>query len=172
MLFILSFACGVSKASGGSLTKARQAVTFYRDATWWRQDNRIARHTQSKFNERRTRSLPYIRSLAKLWHSRALAERRIAKKYEQPFAAIRYVFGRYAGEAWEVAKCEGGHPIPSVNAANGQFLGMFQMGRGERAKYGHSHTALGQSVAAFRYFVAGGRDWHQWQCQPSGGLAW
>jgi SLT domain-containing protein len=113
-----------------------------------------------------------IRYLAKLWRSRALAEREIAEKYEQPFAAIHYVFERYGSAAWRVALCEGGSPVPSVNARNGQFLGMFQMGAGERSRYGHSHTALGQSVAAYRYFIATGRDWSPWQCRPNGQLAW
>jgi len=80
-----------------------------------------------------------------------------------PEAAIRYVFGPYADQALRVAGCESGL---SVYAHNGQYHGLFQMGSQERAIYGDSGTALGQAQAAYRYFVASGRDWSQWSCKP------
>jgi hypothetical protein len=40
------------------------------------------------------------------------------------------------------------------------------MGDYARGRYGHSETALGQAQAAYRYFVASGRDWSPWTCQP------
>jgi hypothetical protein len=111
-------------------------------------------------------SIPYLRYVKKHWKSLAAEEWKIAKKYKDPYTAIHYVFGRYGDDAWEVAKCEGGSPVPFVYAQNGQYLGEFQMGSGERSRYGHSHTALGQAVAAYRYFVASGRDWSPWECKP------
>lgn len=80
-----------------------------------------------------------------------------------PEAAIRRVFGAYAGQALSVAWCESRF---SIWARNGQYLGLFQMGSSERATYGHSWTALGQSQAAYRYFVASGSDWSPWACKP------
>jgi hypothetical protein len=75
------------------------------------------------------------------------------------------VFGRYCQQALNVASCETGGTF-SVWARNGQYLGIFQMGSYARARFGHSNTVLGQSRAAYRYFVASGRDWSPWQCKP------
>jgi hypothetical protein len=80
-----------------------------------------------------------------------------------PEAAIRYVFGPYADQAIDVARCES---HLSTRAHNGQYQGLFQMGAHERAVYGDSSTALGQAQAAYRYFVASGRDWSPWSCKP------
>lgn len=77
---------------------------------------------------------------------------------------ILCVFGpRYGWEAVAVAKCESGL---NVYARNGEYLGLFQMGAGERARWGHDWTARGQSRAAHRYFVASGSDWSPWTCKP------
>lgn len=81
------------------------------------------------------------------------------------FAAIRFVFGVYGSQAIAVADCETGGTF-SVYAQNGQYLGLFQMGSSERATYGHGSTALEQARAAYRYFVASGRDWSPWDCKP------
>jgi hypothetical protein len=78
-------------------------------------------------------------------------------------AAIRSVFGPYGSQAVRVASCESGL---SVWARNGQYLGLFQMGSRERATYGHGWDAWSQSRAAYRYFVASGRDWSPWSCKP------
>lgn len=78
-------------------------------------------------------------------------------------AAIGCAFGPYASAARRVAWCES---TWNVNASNGQYLGLFQMGSNERATYGHGRTALAQSFAARRYFDASGRDWSPWQCKP------
>ena len=77
--------------------------------------------------------------------------------------AICQVFRTRCWEAIRVAKCESSL---RTTARNGQYLGLFQMGRWARSRYGHSHTARGQAVAAHRYFVASGRDWSPWSCQP------
>ena len=76
---------------------------------------------------------------------------------------IRQVFGRYGDQAVRVAYCES---RLSIWAHNGQYLGLFQMGYSERAHYGHSWDAWGQARAAYRYFVASGRNWGPWQCKP------
>ena len=51
-------------------------------------------------------------------------------------------------------------------AHNGQYLGMFQMGRRERRKYGHGPDPWRQARAAFRYYVDSGRTWIRWACKP------
>ena len=92
-----------------------------------------------------------------------LADNRAIANLCDPVAAIRFVFGPYADQALRVAYCESRY---STRAVNGQYLGLFQMGSSERATYGHSSTALGQARAAYRYFVASGRDWSPWACKP------
>lgn len=78
---------------------------------------------------------------------------------------IRYVFGSYGGQAVAVSKCEtGGTFWPGSH--NGQYLGIFQMGSRERRLYGHSSTAWGQAIAAYKYFVDSGHDWSPWSCKP------
>lgn len=79
--------------------------------------------------------------------------------------AVRVTFGRYAGEALRVVRCETCGTFSPL-AANGQYLGMFQMGDYARGKYGHGSTALAQARAAYRYFVATGRGWSPWSCKP------
>ncbi len=76
--------------------------------------------------------------------------------------SIQYVFGPYAAQAYRVSSCEG----TSVWSHNGQYLGIFQMGSFARSLYGHGSTYLAQARAAYRYFVASGRDWSPWQCKP------
>jgi hypothetical protein len=76
--------------------------------------------------------------------------------------SIRYVFGPYADQAYRVSSCEG----TSVYSQNGQYLGIFQMGSFARSLYGYGSTYLAQARAAYRYFVASGRDWSPWQCKP------
>jgi hypothetical protein len=92
-------------------------------------------------------------------------ERRLTSHVLTPIIAIRLVFGSYADQAVRVADCETGGSF-STTATNGQYLGLFQMGNYARGRYGHSETALGQAQAAYRYFVASGRDWSPWECQP------
>lgn len=72
-------------------------------------------------------------------------------------------------EATRVADCETGGTF-DVWAANGQFLGLFQMGKWARQRYGHANNAWGQAAAADRYYTDSG--WSGWQCSPYGGLSW
>jgi hypothetical protein len=78
---------------------------------------------------------------------------------------ICQVFGSYCSQAIEVSRCETGGTF-SVWAQNGQYLGLFQMGSWERTIYGHAYHPWGQARAAYRYFVASGRDWSPWSCKP------
>ena len=80
-------------------------------------------------------------------------------------AAICHVFGSYCSQALAVARCEAGHSM-TPRAHNGQYLGMFQMGSYARARFGHGSDRLTQARAAYRYFVASGRDWSPWACKP------
>ena len=77
--------------------------------------------------------------------------------------AVCTVFGTYCYEALSVAWCESRW---NVWAHNGQYLGLFQMGSSERRRYGHGRDAWTQARAANRYFIASGRDWSPWECQP------
>jgi hypothetical protein len=104
---------------------------------------------------------------AAVWIARELAETELALKPPvlTPTAAIRSVFGIYGDQAVRVSYCETGGTF-DVNATNGQYLGLFQMGSYARRQYGHAGDALGQSRAAYRYFVDSGRDWSPWSCKP------
>jgi len=73
---------------------------------------------------------------------------------------IRRVFGPVHGaKAVRVAWCES---RLDPRARNGQYLGVMQMGRRERARFGHSRTVLGQALAARRYHRLAG--WRPWSC--------
>jgi hypothetical protein len=49
-------------------------------------------------------------------------------------------------------------------ARNGQYRGVFQMGRYERARFGHGRSVWAQARAAKRYYRIAG--WRPWQCRP------
>lgn len=71
-------------------------------------------------------------------------------------------------EAVTVAYCEGSL---DPGASNGQYRGTFQMGTGERARWGHGPTVIAQTVAASDYYeydrdVLGRGGWGPWQCAP------
>jgi hypothetical protein len=65
-------------------------------------------------------------------------------------------------EALAVAWCESRY---RTTATNGQYLGLWQMGRAERRRYGHGTTARAQARAAHLYYhLAAG--WRPWSCRP------
>ncbi len=78
---------------------------------------------------------------------------------------IRAVFGAHGSAAVAVASCETGGTF-DVNATNGQYLGLFQMGDYARGRYGHGPDAWTQSRAAYAYFRDSGFDWSPWECKP------
>lgn len=75
-------------------------------------------------------------------------------------AIICAVFGPNCSKAQSVALCESHF---SVYARNGQYLGIFQMGSNERARFGgSSFDAWDQVRAAYAYFSVSG--WTPWAC--------
>lgn len=85
--------------------------------------------------------------------------------YTQARRAVCSYFGNYCSQAMAVVRCEtGGTYYPW--SRNGQYLGIFQMGSNERARYGHGNDVWTQARAAYRYFVDSGRDWSPWACKP------
>jgi hypothetical protein len=93
----------------------------------------------------------------------AARQRQLAALVSSPEKAICYVFGAYCGQALQIATCESRH---RTTAQNGQYFGLFQMGSDARRLFGHGASALDQARAAYRYFVASGRDWSPWSCKP------
>jgi hypothetical protein len=67
-------------------------------------------------------------------------------------------------EAISVAWCEStGKPT----ASNGQYRGLFQMGRREWARYGNGKSAydpIANSKGAYLLYLD--RGWRPWECQP------
>lgn len=88
-----------------------------------------------------------------------------ASNYKVAQRAVCHYFGSYCSQAMEVVKCETGGTY-SPWAANGQYLGIFQMGSHERATYGHGNNVWAQARAAWNYFSVTGKDWSPWQCKP------
>ena len=143
----------------------KQYLNVKRNATWKWQDEIAVPRTRTSYADRRTKCSPYLKWQAKLWAHRADEVFRTYVALSDPREAICHVFGTYCEQALAVSRCESGY-AHSVRAHNGQYLGMFQMGSSERAKYGHSMEPLGQARAAYAYFVASGRDWSPWSCKP------
>ena len=63
--------------------------------------------------------------------------------------------------AMKVAWCESRY---LTTARNGQFRGLFQLGRRERREYGYGRSARAQVRGAFRLWKA--RGWEPWACRP------
>jgi hypothetical protein len=71
-------------------------------------------------------------------------------------------------QAFDVASCETGGRY-NTTARNGQYENIFQMGYSERRHYGWhvaGSPAWMAARAAYRYYVASGRDWSPWECKP------
>lgn len=148
------------------------SVVDRRAATWRWQDLAETPRTKTAHRARHSRSCGYLRWVARLWAGRADHAYRFWRRLERdaPFAICHVFRGRYCREALSVTWCESKHDV-TAGVGKHQYLGLFQMGSSERARYGHGWTAIEQVRAAYRYFVASGRDWSPWQCRP-GGLAW
>jgi hypothetical protein len=93
---------------------------------------------------------------------------RIEDQQMRARVAICKTFGKYCAEALRVSWCESKHYVWAVNT-HGDYRGLFQMGPSERATYGHGPGAWAQARAAYRYFVASGRDWSPWSCRWASG---
>lgn len=72
---------------------------------------------------------------------------------------IKHVFGPEGDKAVAVAFCES---TLRTHAKQGQYLGLFQMGENERARYGHGEDVLSQVEAAYALFLH--RGWQPWTC--------
>jgi hypothetical protein len=146
-----------------STPKLKRSIVDRRLATWrWQV---VVGHpkTRSSFRDRTAIGCAYLRWIKSRWTLRAdEAWRYYVELRDDPETAICHVFGNYCSEALAVADCESGI---SPRATNGQYLGAFQMGSSERQTYGHGETVYEQAQAAYRYFVASGRDWSPWSCR-------
>lgn len=88
-------------------------------------------------------------------------------EYPHFYRALRVHFKAHWREAAIVSWKEGSW---HWWARNGQFLGTFQMGSSERARFGHGDTLVEQVAAAARYFWQSYRErglrWVPWECKP------
>lgn len=69
---------------------------------------------------------------------------------------------RYGAQALRIAWCESRY---NINAINGQYRGLFQMGDYERRLFGHGNNPWAQAKAAHKYFIASRKDWSPWSCR-------
>jgi hypothetical protein len=91
-------------------------------------------------------------------------------QYDITKQAVCYFFkGDLCPTAMRIVNCEtGGNYTPW--SANGQYLGIFQMGSRERATYGHGDNVWAQAKAAYHYFlVAGWSPWLNYEPPGCGG---
>jgi len=151
--------------AGATRTRTADAKStdWASSAKYWHGAALRQRHRADNLQRRLTvRVLQVRRQTRELKRLRSILARRV---YPDAITAIRLVFGPYGEQAIRVSSCETGGTF-DVNAQNGQYLGLFQMGTYARGRYGHSSTALGQAQAAYRYFVDSGRGWGPWECKP------
>jgi hypothetical protein len=82
-----------------------------------------------------------------------------SSQYKQALRAVCFYFKSNCATAMQIVKCEtGGTYTPW--SANGQYLGIFQMGSQERRTYGHGNNVWAQARAAYAYYrVAGFGPW-------------
>jgi hypothetical protein len=152
-----------------TMKKITSVISFFDTHRWLLSDPRFEKEATLRLGiARRTlveSRAGAARARAELGRRKAQAQeaRLLASLEHSPQRAICHVFGSHCGEALRVARCESGY---SVNAQNGQYVGLFQMGSSERRIFGHGDTALEQAQAAYRYFVSSGRDWSPWSCKP------
>ena len=148
------------------IRKDRQVLRFFGNHGWLLTDPRFSAEARQQIAAHR-RSLAvaerYLAAHRGTARRKQVTRRLAATRVETPAATICRVFGADCDEALQVARCESGLRI---DAQNGQYLGLFQMGVQERRLFGHGNTAEIQARAARRYFLASGRDWSPWSCKP------
>jgi hypothetical protein len=149
-----------------SLRHDRRVISFFEHHRWLLSDPRFGREAKRQLRSHRAhlavarRKLAATRAaIARRKHQRQL----VVARARTPQAVICRVFGPYCKEALTVASCESG--LQTV-AQNGEYVGLFQMGSSERRLFGHGPSVEEQVRAAYRYFVATGRDWSPWSCKP------
>ena len=153
-----------------TLKKDQQVVRFFQTHRWLLSDPRFKFAATKEFARHRASLALHRQRLVSL--KGALHRRTLERKRQRRFASLRSaspavaickVFGSHCGEALRVSRCESGLRI---DARNGEYLGLFQMGSKERRLFGHGPTAIEQVKAAHRYYVASGRSWRAWSCKP------
>jgi hypothetical protein len=149
-----------------SLRHDRQVISFFEHHRWLLSDPRFQHEAKRELRSHRAHLALARRKIAA---TRAAIARRTRQRQhlvahaQTPRAVICRVFGPYCKEALAVASCESG--LQTI-AQNGQYVGLFQMGSSERRLFGHGPSVEEQARAAYRYFLATGRDWSPWSCKP------
>ena len=154
-----------------SVKHDRQVVAFFAKHRWLLSDPRFAREAKRELSSHRRRLAVAQRRLAQARSVQATRESRAHNRERvrrlavaaTPRAVICRVFGPYCEEAVRVAHCES---RLTIDAQNGQYLGLFQMGSTARRLFGHGDSAEEQARAALRFFVRSGSDWGPWTCKP------
>ena len=147
----------------------RQVLRFFANHQWLLTDPRFSAEARRQIAAHRRslrvaqRVLATARHLAAQRRRTQLVRRLAAAQAETPSETICRIFGPDCTAAVAVARCES---RLHTDARNGQYLGLFQMGSLARQLFGHGDSAEKQARAAFRYFVASGRDWSPWSCRP------
>lgn len=165
MLAVLFF-CSTATASRPSHhsialeQRLHGGIIWHRTKTWSLQDRLGVSRTRTSHAERHSHSVPYLRWVNQLWKHRQHQARHLylSRSGSVP-SLIRRIFGPAAPMALRVAQRESGF---CTCAVNGQYLGIFQMGSNERARFatiGYS-TAYEQIVAAHNYYLVSG--WSPW----------
>jgi hypothetical protein len=130
--------------------------------TWHYQDEAGVARTPTRYAERRTTSVAFLRWDERLWSTRrARAKARARAAPASIPGIIGRVFGANASEARAIAYRESHY---ETTAVNGQYRGIFQMGSRERTTYatiGYA-TAYEQVVAAHNMFRV--RGFEPWTC--------
>jgi hypothetical protein len=149
-----------------SLRHDRQVIRFLKHHRWLLSDPRYEREAKRQLSSHRAHLAVAKRKIAatRMAIAKRSQQHRLAAAHARtPRAVICRVFGPHCREALAVARCESG--LQSV-AENGEYLGLFQMGSSARRLFGHGPSVEDQVRAAYRYFVATGRDWSPWSCKP------
>lgn len=151
----------------------RRGIAWERQRTWYWQNVAGIAHSSTIRHAAGFHSPVYLRWIEGRWNRRRIHAYKLA--HPQPTyrtlastggsvqSVICQVFGSACSAALNVARCESGF---SLHAVNGQYLGLFQMGSAERARFatiGYS-TAYEQTVAAHNYYMVSG--WGPWACAP------
>jgi hypothetical protein len=149
-----------------TVKRDRQVLRFFANHSWLLTDPHFAGEAHRQLRVHRRSLTVALRTIAA---ARGRQRRRVVRRLagarpETPAQTICRIFGPNCTDAVSVARCESGL---KVDASNGQYLGLFQMGSTERRLFGHGASAELQSRAALRYFVFSGRDWSPWSCRPA-----
>ena len=145
-----------------TLRHDQQVIRFFESHRWLLSDPRFQREATRQLESHRRHRAFAQRRIAATRAAVATRQRTCrlaAARLTTPEAVICCIFGEHCKEALAVARCE---LRLQPWARNGQYLGLFQMGNERAASVRPRRMAADQARAAFRYFVASGRDWSPW----------